>query len=368
MKRVLYVFTACIALAACGGGGGSSSGGGGGVTPPGPVPTSTPPAPTQQSERADAQQSLSAYQAASQITPTGGNSILSTGRRAPEFASEIRLRRHMHTLTTSACSNGVITSTNQTSSTTATITVYTYYDATCVTLWQDLTWSVTASGTTLAGPFSTDQYAQTGTQTGYVSGLLSVTLNSALSAITALSIQMNDISTTASAPSLGQLGLACALSTSLNCGVAVVGNVGSTAEQGVDMTLGATETPGSAGSYTVALTLSAQGYTSGAGAMAIAPATFPAWTISGGTLSAALSGTMSVGYAANGSSTSLSATFTDPQYGTAVSLSATSTGISGSISRTGTSYGSFTTDASGNGTITYSNGATGQIADWIIVG
>src|SRR5690349_11584003 len=114
MKRIFCILAVCFGLAACGGGGGGPAGG---VTPkapaPTPTPTPTPSAPTQQSERADAQQALSAYQAASQITPTGSSSILSVGRRAPYFVAQMRAKQHLHTQTTSACSNGVITSTTQ---------------------------------------------------------------------------------------------------------------------------------------------------------------------------------------------------------------------------------------------------------------
>lgn len=369
MKRVFVLFAACFALAACGGGG---SAGGGSITPtaPAPTPTTTPAllTPTQQSERADAQQALSGYQAASQITPTGGSSLLSIGRRAPELAAKMHLMRHMHTLTTSACNNGVITTVNQTSSTTATETVSTYYDTSCVTLWEQLTWNVTLSGTTLAGPFSSSQYTKTGTQESYVSGSLSVTLNNALTAITAMSVQMTDIATSPTAPSLGQLGLACGITSSLSCGLAMVANVGTTAEQGASMTLGATETAGSAGSYTVSLTLNTQAYTSAANGMTITPAAFPGWTISGGSLSGSVNGSMTVAYTANGTPTSISASFTDPQYGTTVALSATATGVAGTISRDSTSYGTFSVDVNGNGTIAYSDGTTGQIADWMIVG
>lgn len=370
MKRIFYIFAACIGLAACGGGGG----GGGGITPTAPVPkatptpTPTPSAPTQQSERADAQQALSAYQAASQITPTGANSVLSTARRAPFFVAQLHSKQSMHRMTTTACSNGVITSTTQTSSTTATVVVDTYYDPSCVTLWEDLTWNVTLSGTTLAGPFSFDTYAQSGAQLAYASGTLSVTMNSALTTATAMSIQMNDIASSPTAPSQGQLGLACGLTSSLNCGYAIVANVANSGEQGVNMTLGATETPGTSGSYTVTLNLNAQSYTGGAGSMSIAQAAFPAWSISGGTLANSLAGSMTVGYAANGSPTSLSASFTDPVYATTVSLSATTSGISGTITKGTTSFATFSVDMNGNGTISYSDNTTGKIEDWMIVG
>lgn len=370
MKRVFCILALCLGLAACGGGGGGPAGGG--LTPrapaPTPTPSPTPSAPTQQSERADAQQALSAYQAASQITPTGSSSILSVGRRAPYFVAQMRAKQKPDRQTTSACTNGVITSTTQTSPSTATIVVYTYYDSNCVTLWNDLTWNITASNTTVAGPFTYDEYEQSGVQQGYVSGSLSVTLNSALTAVTQISMQMNDISTSPTAPSQGQLGLACGVTSSANCGVAMVANIAGGGEQGATMTMGATETPGTSGTYNVTLNLNAQGYTSGAGAMSIAAGTFPAWTISGGTLVSSLSGTMTAAYAGNGSPTSLSASFTDPMYGTSVALTSTLSGVSGTITKGTTSYATFSVDMNGHGTISYSDGTTGQIQDWMIVG
>jgi hypothetical protein len=333
------------------------------------VPSATPPpVPTQQSERADAQQALSAYQAASQVGESGGPSALSAARR-PETISAVRrtlLRRESST--TTPCTNGVITTTNQTSPTTAVITVDSYYDPTCTTLWAQLTWNVTAGGTTAAGPFSYDDYAKTGAQEGYTSGTLSITFNSALTAATAFSVDMNDIATSPTSPSYGQVELACGQTSSLNCGFAVIADTAGGSEQGANMTMGAGITMHPAGSYSVTVNVNAQAYTSGANGMSISPGTFPAWTISGGTLENSVAGTLSVLYSGTSTPNSLSASFTDAQYDTKVTLAASNGGLTGTISRESASLAAFSVDVSGNGTITYGNGTTGQIRDWLVIG
>lgn len=361
MKRIYLIASACILLCACGGGGG----GGGGTTPV-PQPTATlPPVPTSQSERVDAQNALSAYQASSAFSSSGGTPALSAGRRIEAFMNRRGALSRRNS--TTACTNGIITTTTQTSSTTLTITVDSYYDLTCTHLREELVWSAAIANTTAAGPFTDTEYTNAGSVGGYRSGNLSFTFNSALTAITAISILMSDIATSQTAPSIGELGLACALSSSVSCGVAAVENVASGGEQGVNLNVSGSETAGANGTYSVQITLNAQAYTGASNSMTIAQGTLPAWTISGGTLFDSLTGNANVAYAANGIPTSAAVNLTDPQYNTTVSLTATQNGLTGLVQRGSTTYATFSVDLSGNGTITYDGGATGQIQNWLIV-
>lgn len=363
MKRFFCIFVTCIGLAACGGGGGGTG------TPTVPLPTATPtptPAPpTQQSERADAQQALSAYQAAGQLGGGSGTTVLSAARKVQVALRKPSALRKISA--TSACTNNTISTTTQTSPTSETITVDTYYDSLCTALKSSITWNASFSGSTVSGPFTFDEYTQSGTQTGYVTGTLSIMMNSTGTSIVGLSIQMTDIATTPAAPSQGQFAIACSESTSVTCGTAAIADMSAGGEQGVNLNFSASSSAGTTGGTNVSATLNAQAFTSAAGTMSITAGTFPSWSISGGTLYAALNGNLSVAYSSAGVATSLNATFTDPQYDTTVALTQASSGITGTITRGSVSYATFSVDNNGNGTITYDNGTTGQIENWLIV-
>jgi hypothetical protein len=273
---------------------------------------------------------------------------------------------------TAGCLNGVVTTANQTSPTTATVTVDTYYDFACTTLWQQFTWNVTTTGSTQeTGPFSYAAYTANGVQEGYASGTMSVTLDSSSGAVLDFSLQ-TDVAKSVTAPPFGTAALACGqtppLGPSLSCGFAEVADVSSGGEQGANMILNVTQTSALVGSFTLSANVTAQAYIAGTNGMTISSATPFTWAISGGTLESAIAGTITIAYQANGIPTSVTGNLTDSRHATTVTLAATKSGLTGSVAGGSTSYATFSVDLSGNGTITYANGAAGQIQSWLIAG
>lgn len=349
MKRVLAFVGLAVLLSACGGGGSSSDTTGG----TNPVPT-TPKtsAPTKTSERSDAQNAISAYYASTQFS-TSGAAALSASRHAMAYFGTAPSRRRDGS---TACSNNTITTTTTTSATSATITVDQYYDASCTTLKNELVWNLALSGTTGSGAFTDTAYGTTGSQTAYLAGTLTMTFNSAITGVVALTMDVTTVATSQTAASTGQIGIACSLVTPISCGTAAVADLAG-AQQGTNVSITATQS-----GSTVDMQLSAQAYTASSG-MSLAEATFPNWTITGGTQVASLSGSLDV------SSTSVTANLTDAQYGTTVTLTAgTGGGLSGTIASGSATEATFTVDGNGNGTISYSDGSTATISGWLITG
>jgi hypothetical protein len=117
------------------------------------------------------------------------------------------------------------------------------------------------------------------------------------------------------------------------------------------------------------LTISGTGYAGATGSMTIAPATAPAWSISGGTQVSTLSGTLALGCHADDSLGTSSLTLTDSADGYTIAL--TSNGnhrLSGNVTNASNqTIATVNVDDSGNGVINYTTGATGKIRDWVVL-
>ncbi|TAM56601.1 hypothetical protein EPN52_13670 [bacterium] len=356
-----------LALASCGGGGGGSAAAPpASATPPG---TSTPAPVTQAAvQRTDAAQSLQMLQASRGLN-SGGVTTASVARRAATQVRRAMSAGVRHVASVGTCTSQTVTSMNQTSSTTATITVQSYYDQSCTSLEGTLVWNLTVnSPTSVSGPATMTRYAASGSVVTYETLSLSMTFtDTTLTQLSQLSVDVTSIASSVNGPSIGSFGIACGLTgaSSLTCGLGAVANMPSlSVEQG--FTLGLT---GSESASSVQATITAQAFQGGLSALTLSPGTFPAWTISGGALLDSASATVAATYASNGTPTSLAFTMTDSQDQATVVLVANSSGIAGTIARTdtGATVATFTIDALGNGTISYSNGTQGQIEDYLIV-
>jgi hypothetical protein len=142
------------------------------------------------------------------------------------------------------------------------------------------------------------------------------------------------------------------------------------------------------------LTVNGTGYTGGVGSLTLAPGTPPAWTIAGGTQVATLTGTATIGFGGfehsgrgwrhddgrwgrgghgqpgPGSLTSLDLTLNDTAAGLTATLTSAADGkLTGTVTETGSTetIATISVNVSGNGTITYSNGTTETVQDWIIL-
>lgn len=330
-------------------------------------------------QRTEAASSLSAAQAVQSGGPFGGaqvplSTIVRQGAMRLLHATGAPVK-HTASFTEDdivwgPCSSGYESGTGTESMTDLEVGARTYYDAACTQLAEDsyvhlinntpgstTTENISISGTLLKKTQSGTVVSWdtlTGTATGTVSGT-----NPSLQASLLFSHAPNQ----SSSPT-AQYGESCGITLSgsgapQSCGVGNVAHVQSaSADYGVTMNL--TMTSGETSAVTGTVTTFSGAYN----ALTLAAGTFPAWTISGGQSlsSATLTGTQ------GGTG---SYVLTDAKADATVTMSVDDTGsVTGTIKRTstGASEASFTVDAFGNGTITYSNGTTATISDWIVTG
>ncbi|MGP6158442.1 MAG: hypothetical protein ACLPYS_13215 [Vulcanimicrobiaceae bacterium] len=117
------------------------------------------------------------------------------------------------------------------------------------------------------------------------------------------------------------------------------------------------------------LSINGQGFTGALGALTLAPATPPAWTIAGGTQVATLTGTANLGFGFGSFVSSLSLTLIDSAAGLTTTLTSSGNHLSGTVTNSsGQTVATISLDRSGSGTISYSNGTTAPVKDWIILG
>lgn len=384
MKRVSYLLLLSLSLAACGGGGGGGS-------------TSTnPPINTKQAnvqhvgvQRALAQQTLQTQQVSLDSISFGSSASSTTvglalrrnidavARRAvsawrPGVQAAARgVRRYG--VTYGPCTNGTESATVNVSTTEVQLYERDFYDAACTSLYQDVYLDVIAQSSTTG--------SATGTITRY-------TTSGAVFEYNTLQLEMSGIGTTtpqitveitdapnATAPQLAAVGVSCgAGSASISCGAAAVAHSQALSQDAAMTMLISVSESVSGNTITVPISGSAASYTAALNAISIAPMAnnFPSWTVSAsGSMttidSATLSGQFTV--TTSGIPTGGSLTLTDSaDDGTAI-LTLNSQGITGVIKQTdtGATVATFTVDANGNGTISYSNGTTGQIVNWQVL-
>jgi hypothetical protein len=117
------------------------------------------------------------------------------------------------------------------------------------------------------------------------------------------------------------------------------------------------------------LTIAGTGFTGATQSMTIAPATAPAWSLTGGTQVTALSGTATIGFGPSAMMSNASITLVDSADGLTITLTSIAHGgLSGTVTNgSGQAVATVTVDANGDGTINYTSGATAQIRDWVIL-
>ncbi len=120
------------------------------------------------------------------------------------------------------------------------------------------------------------------------------------------------------------------------------------------------------------VTINGMGYSGAFNALTLAPATAPAWSITGGTQIVGLTGTARIDYDDGGmvsAGVGTSITITDSVTGLTASLTGNGHGrLTGTVTGgTLTSPATISVDRSGSGTITYSDGTTGIVRDWVIL-
>jgi hypothetical protein len=121
--------------------------------------------------------------------------------------------------------------------------------------------------------------------------------------------------------------------------------------------------------FDLQLTITGTGYTGATQSMTIAPATAPAWSITGGTQITTLSGTATIGFGPSGMMSNANITLVDSADGLTITLTSIAHGgLSGNVTNSsGQTVATVTVDANGDGTIDYTSGAMAQIRDWVIL-
>ena len=358
--RRIAAYALVVLLTACGGGGGSASGGGVSVTPPQQTNISQ-----QSTQRADVQSGLGGIQAYESFE--GGGSLTTfVATRALSAAVKREGRAVLTSLRrdgASGCDDGVVTTEVPNSNdTVVTLTVSVYYDAACNDIESTLVWAASAtSSTEISGPAMLTNYSTTGAVTETANATIAFYINGQ-DQLTGISIL--ESSTAANGVSLGQAGVACnvASTTAFSCGVAAVANItASSLEDGANVSLSGSETGSQA-----SVNMQVSAYQGAPNALSVAVATFPDWTISP---SSDLLNTLAI--SGSGSATSVTLTLTDSANDATLSMTGSVGGtIAGTLTNnaTGATVATFTVNAQGSGTVTYGNGSTASIVDYIVQG
>lgn len=361
VRGLLATVSIVAFLAACGGGGGGTlpaSGGSGGGSTGGSTGSSSGALTSTAVERSDTQSALLGVQAY-ENAEGGAGGILTARRALVRVAAKGLLARARRDVT-SSCSEGangggIELSEVPGSGDSEIVTIETFYDVNCKEPDVELVWTGTPSGDEASGPATYTQYSQSGAVEYTANAQVTIYYaNDTYQTETGISMLLTSISGSDSG-SLASMGLACS-ETSGACSLAAIddtasGQVGAIADL-------------SASASSISMQL--QAYQGGPDALSIASGSpFPDWTISPSsdeTASVSISG----GAAAGGGFT---LTMTDNLNGGTFSIDGTASGtIAGTLTPTGGSAtdASFTIDAAGNGTVTYANGTTASIVDYVL--
>lgn len=383
MKRLIVPGVVLFALAGCGGGGGSTSGGGaGGVNPPA-QPSAVRSVPTQRAVAGQTLQTASAVQSL-YLFAGGGTVPLSTVRKAIDASARrvtlgyatrgsapVAVRRRTASAPVwSACSNASESATVVVSATEEILYLRSFYDAACTNLKQDVMLDVVATSSTAGSISGTlSSYTTTGTQYAYQTLALSFT-TTATGTLSTISLQTTD-AVTPTSPQLDTLGVACGVSgASATCGAGAVEHSQTlNADAGMTLSFAFSASAGTNGLVTVPVSLNSSAYSGALNALQLAAATFPNWSISGGTLLDTASVSGQLAFTASGVLTSGTLALTDTADHASVTMTTSTTGTTGSVTDTATNtvVATFTVDPNGNGTIHYGDGTVGQITGWQIV-
>jgi hypothetical protein len=349
--RTLLVLASTLALAACGGTGG-------GTSTPAPVPTTNLTLPATQRAAAQSAISVLAVGVIDHAFASGtGPALLSLDRQAL-FAGR--------TSKATSCINGQTLDVLAQSPTGETTEAKIYYDAACTQVASDvvdrLGYQSQPRGVTLdaAATF----YTRTGTvaYTSRITGSLQATLPSGVSESITETLAPN-----ASSPPFETLSYACTLALSGGnlsgpcTQAAILTPAGGSSELGEIATFTQTVTT-TATSTTIGATGSYRLLSGASGSIVLTAA--PAPTLTGGTTVSA--GAISEALNFTGSAVSGTLTTTDMTTRLTTTIVPAAQGYTGTIARDGTTFASFTIDAFGNGTISYTDGTTGTITGFVL--
>lgn len=351
--RVVAAFAFTAFLAACGGGGSSP----GGVTVPPPIPAPSATGLAQQTvQRSDTQSALTGVQTYEEIAGGGSIGTLTATRSAYRMLAKLNPRKLLSARRSeagAACSNGEEETVSGT-----TITIEQFYDAACTEPEAEIVWTYTQEGDDYTGPATYTMYSTSGatTETADVQITFDFSSTGTLTAFAFLLTSIVDQGT-----QLGEAGVACAEGSNLTCGVAAIANV---AALGSEIGANASATVNSS---TSTVSMQVTDYQGAENALSLAQATIPNWTIA-----PASDQISSTSMTAQPTSTGFTLTLVDNTNGGTFAIAGSSSGtVTGTLTNNanGATVATFTIDAQGNGTLTYtSSGTTASIVNFVVQG
>ena len=367
MKQRLAALTLVLGLAACGGGGGSGSSTMA-VTPIGPA-TPTPVTPTITVQRTLVQQALSSTQQGSSIATFGspGSTTLSVARRA--MSGE----RFAKATTTTACTNSTTTSITQGNDPNVlTLVANGYYDSVCTKIQIALILTITATSSSSATAVgNVTNYSLAGAVTQY--DKLALALAGVGTMTQTVSVR-DDVAANQTATPPINLGIGCSVAkTADTCSLAAALHLTTlNVDQAAAATVSGAVSVLASGLTSVAINGTGTASSGALNSTNIAAVGAYQWNTTGGTLvdTATIAGTLqytSLGSVAGGSLGLTDSVDNAAASATYSSASGLLTGTVNAISPA-QQIATFSVNAQGSGTVTYSNGTTAAITNWLIQG
>ena len=363
--RFFPLLLACATATACGGGvGGTSSTSttGGAAALPTPVPTAAPAVPASAAQRETTQTALTTVKSQAMIVefaPNNSASSLSVGHSISAMMERKANGRAI--ASASGCVNGFTEVITSPSSGVGSVVDTYYYDAACTSVREVVTANLNLN--TGEGNGTDTFYSPQEVITLYEALGFAVAKSSTSVAFAVLA----SLSTNPTTSPFAEAGVACGAvplaGGSATCSAAATDTVGG-GMVGASVAISGSVAYTSAGS-TLSLNDSASVYTGGISSLTIVAGT-NAWAISGGTLIDQGSGTGTGSYNASGILTQATISVTDTITNETVTVTGSASGITGAVTFGGRQIASFSTDLSGNGSITYADGTTGAIQGFSI--
>jgi len=325
-------------------------------------------------QRSLASQTLFDTQAAAQIVQFGGGGSLGTLSllRRTVDASIGRNLSALRTMLT-VCNGGAEITSTFVGTTETQIHEQTFYDSGCTLLFQDIHLDVVASGTsgTLSG--SETQYTRAGSVFAY--DTITGSLNGVGTPLVQVNVQVADAASSTS-PLRAVAGLSCNIGLIAQaCGSGAVEHLAALSEDfgaTLNANVSVLPVPGTASATVANFSGNGASYKGTLNALTLSEGPFPGWSVSGGMLADSVTLSGGLTFSGGGIVTGGSLIIVDAAADATVNVVAGGSPltISGVIKQTdnGQTMATFTVDANGNGTITYSNGTTALIIAWQIIG
>jgi hypothetical protein len=297
---------------------------------------------------------------------------------------------HTESETAPTCQNGVEFSQSSTGQGEVTQTIEFFYDPACTEPFKLIVQTISFSNTGGSIQGTEEIWDQTGTVVAYKTFSLGFAISGGR--LTSIAMQKS-VAPAPSASPFFQVGESCLFGTSnpVDCGAGNVVTISqptaspSPLNESIGFTgtvTGDFVTPSPSPSPSASppswgqpnqlqLQLNGSGYTGAVGALTLSAGTPPAWTIAGGTEVLTLSGTVTLGFGGPrwGGGVMSSIDLDETALGLTVTLSSSNDQLTGNVTNaSGQVVATMTLDFSGTGTITYSNGTTAPVVDWIILG